>query len=521
MQLRARLNTLRQFAAELQHPGERRGDDQALWRLGRTALTAVIVTTNLVGAVSVVVIAVFVVPIPAIPNRVHVRELNALLAGGYVVLALLAGTAMGTYTMRSLRAWLLSGREPSAAEIRTVVQGPLRLSLQSAGLWSVAALLFGAFNASYSLRLGGRVFVIVLIAGAVTAALAYLLTELCLRPVAARAMRLGPPERPAVPGVATRSVLGWLLGTGLPLIGIVAIGVMALRHDRTLTRPLHQLGISMVVLGGTGLAVGLLAVILVARMTADPIDSVRRALAEVERGGLEVRVPVYDGTQIGRLQLGFNQMVSGLQERERIREAFGAYVDPDVAERVLAEGTSLRGEQVEVTCMFIDIRNFTEFSERTEPEQVVNAINELFTQFVGIIHQHGGRVDKFIGDGLLAVFGAPRRQAAHADCALAAALQIAAEASSSVGLTFGVGLNSGPVVAGNVGGAGRLEFSVIGDAVNVASRVESATRSTGDTVLLSDATRRLLGEDQPPLVQRPGIELKGRREPIALYAPAS
>src|SRR5205823_3485280 len=156
-------------------------------------------------------------------------------------------------------------------------------------------------------------------------------------------------------------VLAWMLGTGLPVFGVVAIGLLALGGDRGATP--HQLGIAMVVLGGTGIVVGLLAVTLAARATADPVDSVRRALARVKRGDLDVRVPVYDGTQIGQLQLGFNRMVDGLAERERIREAFGTYVDPDVARHILEEGTSLSGEEVEVTIMFIDVRGFTTFAE--------------------------------------------------------------------------------------------------------------------------------------------------------------
>jgi adenylate cyclase len=138
---------------------------------------------------------------------------------------------------------------------------------------------------------------------------------------------------------------------------------------------------------------------------------------------------------------------------------------------------------------------------------------------VRIIREHGGRVDKFIGDGLLAVFGAPRRIEDHADRALAAALQIARSAHSSAGLTFGIGVNSGVVVAGNVGGAGRLEFSVIGDPVNVAARVEAATRTTGDTLLLAERTVELLRAPHPPLTERHGVTLKGKRADVRLYAP--
>ena len=239
----------------------------------------------------------------------------------------------------------------------------------------------------------------------------------------------------------------------------------------------------------------------------------------MQRGEFDVRVPVFDGTQIGQLQLGFNAMVAGLAERDRIREAFGTYVDPEVAEHILEEGTNLAGESVEVTVMFIDVRSFTAFAERTPADEVVAAINELFEQIVPVIHDHGGRVDKFVGDGLLAVFGAPRRQPDHADQALAAALAICRTLSSSHGLEIGIGINSGEVVAGNVGGAGRLEFSVIGDPVNVAARVQAATRETGDEVLITGRTAELLADDHPPLEERRNIELRGKQDAVRVYAP--
>lgn len=193
-----------------------------------------------------------------------------------------------------------------------------------------------------------------------------------------------------------------------------------------------------------------------------------------------------------------------------------------MAEHILREGTDLAGEEVEVTMMFIDIRNFTAYAETVTAPEVVATINRFFARAVPIIHTHHGHVDKFVGDGLLAVFGAPRRQADHADRALAAALDIqrAVEEEFAGKLSIGVGLNSGTVVAGNVGGAGRLEFSVIGDAVNVAARVEAATRQTGDAILIAERTKELLHDPDVPLTARPGLTLKGKRETATLYAPA-
>jgi adenylate cyclase len=216
-------------------------------------------------------------------------------------------------------------------------------------------------------------------------------------------------------------------------------------------------------------------------------------------------------------------MVAGLRERERIRDAFGTYVDREVAEHILKEGTDLAGEQIEVTIMFIDVRDFTGFAERASAPEVVATINRLFERAVPIIHAHRGHVDKFVGDGLLAVFGAPRRQDDHADHALAAACEVERAVGEEFAgeLEIGIGLNSGSVVAGNVGGGGRLEFSVIGDAVNTAARVEAATRKTGDTILIADRTRKLLQHADIALHGRPNVALKGKREPVMLFAPVA
>jgi adenylate cyclase len=483
-----------------------------------------VIGVNAIGAVTVLVLALYVVPLPPIADAGSIRELNGMLALAYLLVAVVAGVGAGTRGLRGVRDWLREERPATLREAERVLRAPVRLFALQVALWLIAAALFGGLDASYSGSLGWRVAVLVATTGLVTAATGYLFTELLLRPAAARALAPGLPGRPVVPGVATRLLLAWLLGTGLELAGLVAVGVLALEHDASLRGPhlagITRLGVSMVALAGAGLIVGFVVVLLVARTTADPIDSVRHALARVQRGEHGVRVPVYDGTQIGQLQLGFNEMAAGLEERERIRRALGTYVDPDVAERIIDEGAELHGEQVEVTVMFIDIRDFTGFAARRSAERVLVALNDLFAQFVATIHRHDGWVDKFVGDGLLAVFGAPRHAEDHADRALRAALQIVTGSRSRAGLSFGVGLNSGTVVAGNVGGSGRLEFTVIGDPVNVASRVEAATRETGDRILLSERTVSLLRDPHPPLVER-DVKLRGVSAPLCVFALAT
>jgi class 3 adenylate cyclase len=252
-----------------------------------------------------------------------------------------------------------------------------------------------------------------------------------------------------------------------------------------------------------------------------PIQRLQAATERVGRGDLATRVPVVASDETGALTRAFNRMVAGLQERERLREAFGTFVDPGLAERVAREGTDLRGEEVEVSILFMDVRGFTSYAEKTPAAEVVARLNALYDVVVPLILRHGGHANKFIGDGLLAVFGAPERHRDHADRAVAAALNIAESVRDQRGdgLRVGLGVNSGSVVVGTIGGGGRLDFTVIGDAVNTASRVESATRSTGDDVLITEETRQRLTTQHPAWEERQPIPLKGKAEAIGLYAP--
>jgi adenylate cyclase len=289
--------------------------------------------------------------------------------------------------------------------------------------------------------------------------------------------------------------------------------------DRTIETIALGAGASTV----TALVIAGWLVALLADSIAGPIRDLRDAAERVGGGDLDVRVPVVSVDETGALARSLNGMVVGRRERARIRDAFGTYVDREVADHILREGTSLAGEEVEVTALFLDVRDFTGFADRAPATEVVATLNRLFEAVVPVIHDHGGHVDKFVGDGLLAVFGAPRRQPDHADQAIAAACQIAQTVQRELDgeLAVGIGVNSGSVVAGNVGGAGRLEFSVIGDAVNVAARVESATRETGDTVLISESTRERTRAERFSFQPRTGLQLKGKTGSVTLYAPAA
>jgi adenylate cyclase len=415
--------------------------------------------------------------------------------------------------------WLSGEREADEVVRRVVLDHPMWSARVSALFWGLGAVgfwLLGLITAS--LVIGESIFFTVALGGITTSSVVYLLAERILRPVVGLALEGGqPPPKVTIPGIASRMTMAWTLATGVPLVGVVALGVTDLSGANV---DQDLLVGATLFLASLALAVGFLAIFFAARGVADPIGAVRHGLVRIERGDLEASVPVDDGSEVGLLQVGFNRMAGGLRERERLREAFGAFVDPELTERVLEHGIDLAGEEVELSVMFIDVRDFTALSERSEAHDVVARLNELYGVVVPVVLKHGGHANKFIGDGLLSVFGAPERLPDHAQRAVDAALEIAraVEERFAGELRIGIGVNSGPVVAGTIGGGGRLDFTVIGDTVNTAARVEAATRKTGDDVLVTESTYRLL-DGTGTWEARPPVSLKGKAREVALYAP--
>jgi adenylate cyclase len=444
---------------------------------------------------------------------------SAIVLAVYLPVTLFVGVRWIDGLAKPVERWLREERPPTAEERRLVLTLPLAQARGAALFWAVAAVLFTVVNAP----IGARTLVnlpVVMLGGLTTAALTYLLADRSQRAVTALALAHSPPVRPSGLGVRRRLTMAWALGTGVPLLGTGAVAAVALLDSGVERRDAAW---AVLFLTAVACAVGLALTVVTARSVSDPLTAVRSALARVQGGDFEAHVPVDDGSEIGLVEAGFNTMVAGLRDRERLREAFGSYVDPELTERILREGTDLAGEVVEVSVLFMDVRGFTTYAERASAQEVVALLNELYEAVVPAIVAHGGHANKFIGDGLLAVFGAPRRLDAHAEAAVSAALDVARLVAERHGreLRVGIGVNSGAVVAGTIGGGGRLDFTVIGDVVNTAARVEAATRETGDDVLITEATLALLGPDRAGWEERPPVTLKGKTQPVRLYAPVA
>ncbi len=300
---------------------------------------------------------------------------------------------------------------------------------------------------------------------------------------------------------------------GLALIGVVALTPVEI--DET------TLALTTVTLCGIALVFGALVSLLAAYATVHPIGSIRRGLSEVQEGNFEVELAVWDSTEVGLLQAGFNEMVGGLRERERIRDLFGRQVGHEVAREALATGTDLGGVECEVAVVFVDVVGSTRLATTRSPHEVVDLLNRFFGEVVEVIEEHGGWINKFEGDAALAIFGAPQPLDDAHGRALAAARELRRRLRASVAeLEAGIGVGSGVVVAGHVGHENRFEYTVIGDSVNEAARLSDLAKEHDPSVLASARTVELAGEPEAAgWALGEAVELRGRSEPTVLARP--
>ena len=477
-------------------------------------------SANLIGASGVLVFLVYLAPTTLSEAQIdRIAEIWPIFVAYMAVTLPLGYLLITRRPFQPVAEWLKSGDAASVEMQRLILRYPRTWALGTAVPWIGGMLLSFGVTADVDLGVAAAGAIGIMAGGFTSVSLQYLVIEWIMRPVTARALAGGPPPGMEGAGVGGRAAMAWVFGSGVPLLGIVAFAaaeVAGADFDA------GDVAVASFVLAGIGILNGAIATYIAARSVVDPLGAMRKALERVERGELTTQVRVDDGSEVGLLEAGFNRMTRGLAERERLRDAFGAYVDPSLTERVLSEGTDLAGDQLELSLLFVDVRDFTGFSERVGPHEVVACLNELYERVVPIVTEHGGHANKFIGDGLLAVFGAPARLEDHADRAVAAALAIGGlnESPPARDLRVGVGVNSGEVVVGTIGGGGRLDFTVIGDAVNTAARVEAATRETGDDVLITAATLALLRDGDAEWAEREPVAMKGKTEAVRLFAPA-
>ena len=271
---------------------------------------------------------------------------------------------------------------------------------------------------------------------------------------------------------------------------------------------------------------GAIGAVLLASMQVKPILMLVSGVRAIGEGDLEQRVDVRRHDEIGDLAEAFNEMTKGLQEREFIRQTFQKFVHKDVVNQLLENPDMIKvgGEKKKVTIIFTDIRGFTALSETLSPHDLIGLLNSYFAELLPIIDKNGGVLDKFIGDAMMIVFGTPLAKKDDALRAVKTGLEIQAKVKSlNVArgregrdhITMGIGINTGNVIAGNVGSEDRMEYTVLGDAVNIAARLEGQSR-TGD-VIISDATYDEVKDRIVAVKSDEKVSLKGKAEAVNIY----
>jgi class 3 adenylate cyclase len=442
---------------------------------------------------------------------------NLVLLIALILFGLLA-TAYGGYrSIAPSLKWFVAGVEPDADQRKSAINLVRRQSGILLGVWGVSSIVVIAANpapgiGSTLLLLGAMLF-----GGSSSISSSVLFTQRIVRPLLSAASKdfVG---RETAPGVTARLVLMWLAHCALP---ILAIALLVVFHVNGWFIPRSaSLVIPVVVLSAVSVGLGLRSLILVSRSISDPLNDVVAAMAEVERGQIGRTVAVYEQSEIGKLQNGFNRMVAGLLERDRLRDLFNRHVGPDVARRAVETDEDQSGEVRDVAILFIDLAGSTQLATTHTPQQVADVLNDFFKIVVAAVDAHGGLINKFQGDAALAVFGAPIADPDAATSALLTARALAEDLRRLPVVDYGIGVSAGVVFAGNIGGESRYEYTVIGDPVNEAARLADAAKNTARRALASGAAmHRAAAAERRRWDSRDPILLRGRAEPTLISVP--
>jgi adenylate cyclase len=462
-------------------------------------------------------------------DRIELQDLptpNLVIFAGSVVFLFLVGFSISVRLLVPVFRWqrrdgLLADTDPAATELARsrALRTPFYRTLINLASWCIGGVIFIIASWPVAKHAAPVVAVATALGAAATAIIGYLQSERVLRPVAVAALRGGLPENIRATGVIGRQMLAWALSTGVPLLAIVL--TVAADKAEYLHGPPEKLLNPILLLALLALGLGLASTLLVAMSIADPLRQLRWALGEVQRGNYNAHMQIYDASELGLLQAGFNDMVRDLSERQRLRDLFGRYVGEDVARRALERGAELGGQERDVAVLFVDLVGSTELAATRPPAEVVLLLNEFFRVVVDTVGRHGGFVNKFQGDAALAIFGAPIEHPDASGGALAAARELHDELLPVIGSAeFGIGVSSGRAIAGHIGAQARFEYTVIGDPVNEAARLtELAKLEDGHVLASAVAVSGALDAEALCWDVAEVVALRGRNGPTQLARP--
>lgn len=305
-------------------------------------------------------------------------------------------------------------------------------------------------------------------------------------------------------------------------LGVTAIAVVS---DRVILEAATAVKREAYYIAGCLLSIALFFIFVFSITLTSPIENLVSMTTKVAKGDFSAKAEITTSDEVGQLGEAFNSMLEGLLERDKVKNMFNKFHGSSVTEDLLKGNLELGGSKKVVTVFFSDVRDFTKFSEGHTPEQVVEMLNEYFQIMVAIINKHGGVVDKFIGDAIMAVWGAPNGSERDPQNAVKACIEMRQsldqlnslrKSRGQVPIKIGIGLHRGEAISGTIGSSERMEYTVIGDTVNQASRIESSTKAFGTDFLLSDSLADFVKDEF--IVEEAGrVEVKGKSEPLTLF----
>ncbi|MFY9921760.1 MAG: adenylate/guanylate cyclase domain-containing protein [Mycobacterium sp.] len=448
-------------------------------------LTAFVILANLIGIGVATLVITVAFPTPSVFDP-DVRLITFIAVPVYVAVALVVGVFWATRRVIFNVRWAIEERAPTVKDQRNTFLAPWRLTRVLLALWGTGTIVLTTLYGLHDTDFIPKWLLGISFPGIVVSASCYLFTEFALRPVAAQALEAGRPPRRFAEGLMGRTMLVWALGSGVPVLGIFLAAAITLSL-RNLTPT--EFTVAVMILALFALVFGAILMWILSWLTVTPVRVVRAALNRVERGDLDTNLVVFDGTELGQLQRGFNSMVAGLRERERVRDLFGRHVGREVAAAAEKERPKLGGEERHVAVIFVDLIGSTQLVAGRPATEVVELLNRFFAVIVEEVDRHHGFVNKFEGDAALAVFGAPIHLDHPEDAALGAARAMAERIRTEVPeCKAGIGVAAGKAVAGNVGARERFEYTVIGEPVNEASRLCDLAKEKPSLLLASSDT---------------------------------
>jgi adenylate cyclase len=296
--------------------------------------------------------------------------------------------------------------------------------------------------------------------------------------------------------------------------------------QRRISANIREAKISILILTAIITFMGIVLSLALSLYFSSPIKKLGQSIKALAMEDFDHRVNLERNDELGDLGSAFNRMAEDLALKEKIKDSFGQYVTPEIVDLILENPDNqwMKGQKVQATVLFVDIRGFTSLAEEKEPEAIVELLNDHFTRVTDIVIQHGGHLNKFVGDEAMAVFGTPAPDPRHAEAAVRAALDIQREMArierqknaGEVSLQVGVGVNSGEIVAGNLGSPKRMEYTVIGDDVNVASRLTALARA-GEILISRQTYESIANRDGLSVADRGKVPVKGKKVEVSIF----